>query len=434
MPRYRTIPGPRSNQPRRLHHRLALGLTLALGLAILAALVAFRAILLPFVIAGILAFVFEPLVTRMAAYRVHRVVGVLVIYLALGLGILLFAQFLTPVIKAESGRVAGAAKVILGSTPAMYNRLEQRVADLIETLGGAEIPLLIPDVTTGPHVIFPAGTEAAAQPAPVPAPKPKATPAHKPGTATADPEVAPTEDGSPGHLDLKDKAVEALRSGVSRLGASLLSSFIKLFQEFLAGLFSALLGLLVIFMVTLYLLVDAPRLKTRVRAQVPRALQPHYDELLQRLDAGLSGAIRGQLLICLVNGLLSLVGFLIFIPDYAVVLAAFAAVLSLIPIFGTILSSIPVILIGLTIDLGTALGLTLWILGIHFLEANLLNPKIIGTQAKIHPVLVILVLIAGEKFYGIKGALLAVPAMSVIQALVQFTWARVKPELHRRWS
>jgi predicted PurR-regulated permease PerM len=396
---------------------------------LLAALFSLRAVLLPFVIAFILAFVFEPLVTRMASHRVHRVLGVLVIYLGLALGVLVFAQFLTPIIKAESGRVVQATKVILGNTPGMYNRLEQRVADLIETLGGSEIPLLIPDVTTGPHATYQPATAVA----PRLQPTPQAAPVPKPGHAQPDPSTT-SADGSPGHLNLKEKAVEALRSGVSRLGASLLSSFIQLFQEFLAGVFSALLGLLVIFMVTLYLLVDAPRLKTRIRAQVPRTLLPHYDELLQRLDAGLSGAIRGQLLICLVNGLLSLVGFLIFLPDYAVVLAAFAAVLSLIPIFGTILSSIPVILIGLTIDLGTALGLTAWILGIHFVEANLLNPKIIGTQAKIHPVLVILVLIAGERFFGIKGALLAVPAMSVIQALVQFTWARLKPQLHRHWS
>ena len=58
-----------------------------------------------------------------------------------------------------------------------------------------------------------------------------------------------------------------------------------------------------------------------------------------------------------------------------------------------------------------------WIIGIHQLEANVLNPKIMGDAAKVHPVLVIFALIAGEHFFGIVGALLAVPVLSVVQSL-----------------
>jgi predicted PurR-regulated permease PerM len=58
-----------------------------------------------------------------------------------------------------------------------------------------------------------------------------------------------------------------------------------------------------------------------------------------------------------------------------------------------------------------------WIVGIHQLEANLLNPKIMGDSAKIHPVLVIFSLLVGEHFFQIVGALLAVPTMSVVQSI-----------------
>jgi predicted PurR-regulated permease PerM len=61
-----------------------------------------------------------------------------------------------------------------------------------------------------------------------------------------------------------------------------------------------------------------------------------------------------------------------------------------------------------------------WIVGIHFIEANLLNPKIIGTAAKMHPVLVIFALVLGEHSFGLTGALLAVPTASIIQVLFQF--------------
>ena len=78
-----------------------------------------------------------------------------------------------------------------------------------------------------------------------------------------------------------------------------------------------------------------------------------------------------------------------------------AGMMSLIPIFGSILSSVPIVIVALVsgdqgVDMFRGVAMVLWIIGIHFIEANLLNPKIIGTAAKIHPVLVIFALFLGE--------------------------------------
>jgi predicted PurR-regulated permease PerM len=76
-----------------------------------------------------------------------------------------------------------------------------------------------------------------------------------------------------------------------------------------------------------------------------------------------------------------------------------------------------VVAIGLTQSFGTAMGVLVWILAIHQLEANFLNPKIIGDQAKIHPVLVVFALLLGEHLFQIPGALLAVPCLALVQAV-----------------
>ena len=65
-----------------------------------------------------------------------------------------------------------------------------------------------------------------------------------------------------------------------------------------------------------------------------------------------------------------------------------------------------------------------WIIGIHLLEANFLNPKTIGTSAKIHPVLVVFSLVMGEKVYGLVGALLAVPVLSMIQVMFLYFYKK----------
>ena len=135
------------------------------------------------------------------------------------------------------------------------------------------------------------------------------------------------------------------------------------------------------------------------------------------MDRGLSGVVRGQLTISAINGVLSAIGFAFIGLKYWPVLALVAMVFSLIPIFGSIASAVPAVALGLTQSLGTAVFVLFWIVGIHQLEANFLNPKIMGDAAKIHPVLVIFSLLVGEHFFHIVGALLAVPCMSIAQSL-----------------
>ena len=122
----------------------------------------------------------------------------------------------------------------------------------------------------------------------------------------------------------------------------------------------------------------------------------------------------------------TLIGLLIFKIKFAFVLATIAGILSIVPIFGSIISTVPIVLVALTISPLSALISLLWIIGIHTLEANFLNPKIMGHSAKIHPVLIILSLIAGERFYGMIGALLAVPIMSIIVTIFSSILGKAK--------
>jgi predicted PurR-regulated permease PerM len=188
--------------------------------------------------------------------------------------------------------------------------------------------------------------------------------------------------------------------------------FLSVATSWITSLSRGLLLLFMTFMVAGYLMHTREAVLDFFRSFPPRRYQPGFDLLLQRVDRGLSGVVRGQLLICLVNGILSAVGFALFGLKYWPLLAVMAAVMSIIPIFGSILSSIPAVLIGLSQGFWTAFWVLTWILGIHQLEANFLNPKIIGVAAKIHPILVVFSLLVGEHFFGLWGALLAVPILS----------------------
>src|SRR5262249_61403578 len=99
--------------------------------------------------------------------------------------------------------------------------------------------------------------------------------------------------------------------------------------------------------------------------------------------------------------------------------------MSFILVCGSILSSVPIVTVALGsgtsgLSLSTGLAVLAWIIGIHLLEANLFNPKIIGSAAKIHPVVVVFALMVGETTGGLIGALLAVPIASMGQAMFLF--------------
>lgn len=228
--------------------------------------------------------------------------------------------------------------------------------------------------------------------------------------------VGPHREGEgPGRLE---DLIERLASA----GQTEAMELLKLGQRFVSGVVAVLVKLILVLMLTAFILVDIERLQGFLRGLVPPVYDKDFDEVWREMDRGLSGVIRGQLLICLVNGVLTYIGLLIFSVKYSLLLGMLAGGMSLIPVFGSILSSVPIVAIALVSGGGVVTitrGLLVlgWILLIHLIEANFLNPKIIGESAKIHPVLVVFALLAGEHTGGLVGALLAVPIASVVQTL-----------------
>jgi predicted PurR-regulated permease PerM len=190
-------------------------------------------------------------------------------------------------------------------------------------------------------------------------------------------------------------------------------------RDLLAGVSRVVFVFFITLMLAAYLMMTREHITAFFRSLVRPEGRASFDALLARMDRGLSGVVRGQLLICLINGVLSAIGFAFIGLKYWPVMALVATVFSLIPVFGSIVSSVPAVAIGLTQGLGTATAVLLWILVIHQLEANFFNPKIMGDHAKMHPVVVIFSLLVGEHFFGAVGALLAVPVMSILQTVFQ---------------
>ena len=354
--------------------------TAAVWLMVLAVGVLAWPVLLPFVLALLAAYVIDPLIVRIARVRVAgrpvpRAAAVLLVYVVLGALVYLAAVSVVPAIYREAMRGLVDLRDFLTSiTPERVDHWTRAIDAFLLRYG---IPL---DVT---------------------------------------PRAADTPGGR-FSVDLAASLAGALHDlSVSLKGR--VGDVVAFSRLLLSGTLRTLFFVILLFMLTAFISMDAPRMIRFAESLVPTALRADFRRLLAGIDAGLAGVVRGQLTIMLVNGTLTLIGLLVLRVPFAFALGAMATVLYVVPIFGTILSSIPIVLLALTGG-GMTKGLLAlgWILIIHALESYVLNPKIMGDASKIHPVLIVLALVVGERSFGIVGALLAVPVASVVVAVFRF--------------
>jgi putative heme transporter len=223
------------------------------------------------------------------------------------------------------------------------------------------------------------------------------------------------------HLDVKIYLDQGLEAALAA-GKGQIESMATHMQVLLKLLFSALSTFLVIFIVTAFVLIDLPRIKIQLVRFIPRSHRTLVLDLVQAIDRDLSGTIRGQLMICLINGTLTTLGLLLLNVKFAITIGFIAGVFSLIPVFGAIISSIPAVLIALTQSWWTALAVVGVIIIIHLIEANFLNPKILGHTVDLHPAVIIFSIVVGEHFFGPVGLLFGVPVAAILRSILRYVY------------
>lgn len=422
--------GPGSQRRRRVFFATC-------GTLLVAGLYVAREVLLPFIVAVLIAYVLSPLVgigesVRIGRRRPARWIVVVAIY-ALLLGSLAASiAFAVPRLAAEISKLTREAPRAVKTVrdewlPELDRRLRKATADYVEHDAADDAPSAL-DVGSG--------TGAAADPigsgAVVAGPTkgailavPRAGGGFEITLPAGGIQIRQESDQlfrvtTNTSTDSKVDITSAITSALSRMMENTqktATTVLQTAQRVVTALTRGFFLFFITLMISAYMLITWERIAAFFRSFYAPDKRDEFDVLMQRLDSGLAGVVRGQLVICGVNGVLSGVGFYSLGLKYWFVLTLIAAVLSIIPIFGSILSSIPAVLVALSDGVLTAVLILGWIVLVHQIEANLLNPKIMGDAARVHPVLVVFVLLAGEHLGGFAGALLAVPILSIVQTL-----------------
>jgi predicted PurR-regulated permease PerM len=179
-----------------------------------------------------------------------------------------------------------------------------------------------------------------------------------------------------------------------------------------------ILSTLAIFLLAYYWTQEGtPAIRGLLRLFPPQR-RKNAREFLRLAETKLGGYIRGQGLLCISIGAAAFIAYLLIGLPYTLVLAIFAGVMEMVPIFGPALGAIPALSVALSIDPGKAIWVVIATVLIQMLENVFLVPRIMKSSTGVNPIIVLLSLIAFSSVFGFAGALLALPLAAIIQLFV----------------
>src|SRR5262249_61734279 len=132
-------------------------------------------------------------------------------------------------------------------------------------------------------------------------------------------------------LTLEDKLRTYVKHALVGL-QSKLNDVVRVLQDIITGFIRGIFGFFFTLMIGAFILIDLDKVHAFLRSLFPANVRDDYDVIISGIDRGLSGVIRGQLVICMINACLTYVGLLVFGIKYSLILAVVAGLLCLMPL------------------------------------------------------------------------------------------------------
>jgi predicted PurR-regulated permease PerM len=183
--------------------------------------------------------------------------------------------------------------------------------------------------------------------------------------------------------------------------------------------FGALASGLILLVLTVYFVVDLPRIRATLYRLVPHSRRPRAILLGDEIFAKVGGYVLGNLLISLVAGILTFIFLAIFGVPYALLLSIFVAILDLLPVIGSTIAGVGVCLVALSVSLPVCLATAGFFVVYRLVEDYLLVPRIIGRAVKVPALVTVVAVLLGGALLGIVGALVAIPVAAALLLLGQ---------------
>ena len=163
----------------------------------------------------------------------------------------------------------------------------------------------------------------------------------------------------------------------------------------------------------------------------------NIDKYFNRTNQIFFKFLASQILDAIIVGILTSIGMSILGVKYAVLLGFMIGLANIIPYFGAIIAVIiAVIITFFTGGLSQAIWMLVVVTILQQIDANIINPKIVGDSLKISPLLVIFAVTVGGAYFGVLGMFLAVPVVAVLMLIIEdfIEWKNVQSKINTNTS
>jgi predicted PurR-regulated permease PerM len=210
-------------------------------------------------------------------------------------------------------------------------------------------------------------------------------------------------------------AVNKTALGVIAQGGGIASAAV----ERMLGLIVYLPWLVLIPILGFFFLKDADAFRRSALAMLPRGrIRWRGDEFFQDVNSTLAAYIRAQLTACLLIGAVSSLGFALIGLPSPLVLGLMSGLLEFVPLVGPLTVAILAVLLALLHSgFGMALAVLLFLGVMRIVQDYVIYPRIIGEGIHLHPLAVILAILAGAEIAGVAGIFLAIPVIAIITVI-----------------
>ncbi|MFC1903090.1 AI-2E family transporter [Chloroflexota bacterium] len=209
------------------------------------------------------------------------------------------------------------------------------------------------------------------------------------------------------------------------VGNAIRSAFIRSIS-FIPVTFGLILGFASLPVFLFYVLKDSEKLENSFYSVIPAPVAVHVRNIASIIGRVIGRYIRAQLMLGFVVAYLCLVGLLILRINFAFALAAIAGITELIPILGPWIGGAIAVIVTLAIAPEKAIWVVLLFFLVQLLENNLLVPRIQGAYMRIHPAVLIALLLLGGYIAGLWGIILIAPLTATIVEIYKYVHQSAK--------
>jgi len=188
--------------------------------------------------------------------------------------------------------------------------------------------------------------------------------------------------------------------------------------SYISSLFKVFFIMLVTLLLSYHWTLNGKRTIESLLILFPKNKREEHSEMIAAIESKIGYFIAGQGALCLVVGVMAIIGYMAIGLPNAFVLGLVAGAFEAIPMIGPTLGAIPAGLIALSVSPSTLIWVIVITVVIQLTENNLLVPRIMSKAVGVNPFVSLLAIFAFSSLFGLAGALMAIPMAAIIQLVL----------------